>query len=157
MSDASLRTSVPGPNLVLRATDAELDAMNEWSAKQHAASGLTEACRWPPRKPQKGEDEEDETREEVEPGPGSAAATAAANRSPPPTVAEAETTIIEWLRAHVHPSLIPTDPKGSPGRIVLAGHCVHVDRAFLRRWMPRLTAFLSHRVVDVATVVERVT
>ena len=40
------------------------------------------------------------------------------------------------------------------GAAQLAGNSVHVDAAFLRRWMPRLAAHLHYRIVDVSTVME---
>jgi len=40
----------------------------------------------------------------------------------------------------------------APGTVMLAGYSVHFDREFLRRIMPTLHRFLSHRIVDVSTV-----
>ena len=40
------------------------------------------------------------------------------------------------------------------GAAQLAGNSVHVDAAFLRRWMPRLAAHLHYRIVDVSTIME---
>ena len=38
----------------------------------------------------------------------------------------------------------------------LAGNSVHMDKAFLRKDMPRLHNFLHYRIVDVSTVKELV-
>lgn len=55
----------------------------------------------------------------------------------------AEARILEFLRERLEPGLAP-----------LAGNSVHQDRAFLRRWMPRLHEFLHYRNVDVSTLKE---
>jgi oligoribonuclease len=57
--------------------------------------------------------------------------------------AAAEARVIEFLRDHVAEGVAP-----------LAGNSVHQDRAFLRRWMPRLHGWLHYRNVDVSTVKE---
>ena len=44
-SDGRLSTLVEGPSLVIHHDDDVLNAMNDWSREQHAASGLTERCR----------------------------------------------------------------------------------------------------------------
>ena len=54
-----------------------------------------------------------------------------------------EEQVVEFLREHVPEGLAP-----------LAGNSVHQDRAFLRRWMPRLHGYLHYRNVDVSTVKE---
>jgi len=59
--------------------------------------------------------------------------------------AAAEERILEWLGERCSPRSVP-----------LAGNSVHQDRAFLRRYMPRLHDFLHYRNVDVSTVKELV-
>jgi oligoribonuclease len=54
-----------------------------------------------------------------------------------------EEQVLAFLREHV-----------PEGEAPLAGNSVHQDRAFLRRWMPRLHAWLHYRNVDVSTVKE---
>ena len=60
------------------------------------------------------------------------------------TVEEAEAQVLEWLLP-----LVP-DPRRAP----LAGNSVHADRAFLRRYMPKLHDHLHYRNVDVSTIKE---
>ena len=60
------------------------------------------------------------------------------------TVAEAEEQVLEWLLP-----LVP-EPRTAP----LAGNSVHADRAFLRKYMPRLHDHLHYRNVDVSTIKE---
>jgi oligoribonuclease len=60
------------------------------------------------------------------------------------SVAEAERQVLDFVRRHV-----PT-PRTAP----LAGNTVHADRAFLRRYMPALEAYVHYRNVDVSTVKE---
>lgn len=55
----------------------------------------------------------------------------------------AETDILQMLMKH-------TPRKQCP----LAGASVHVDRSFLDRFMPRVTAHLHHRNVDVSSISE---
>ncbi|MFW6067061.1 MAG: oligoribonuclease [Myxococcota bacterium] len=59
--------------------------------------------------------------------------------------AAAEARVLDFLRSHVR-----------EGEAPLSGNSVHMDRAFLRRYMPRLEAFLHYRIVDVSTVKELV-
>ena len=40
----------------------------------------------------------------------------------------------------------------APGSAPLAGNSVHCDLAFLKRYMPRLAAHLSYRIVDVSSI-----
>ena len=61
------------------------------------------------------------------------------------TEAEAEQQTLDFIAAHVPPRAAP-----------LAGNSVHQDRLFLARYMPRLTAHLHYRNVDVSTVKELV-
>lgn len=60
------------------------------------------------------------------------------------SMTEAEDQLLEFLDTHL-PS--------HTSNLVLAGNSVYVDKEFLRRYMPRLDARLSHRVVDVSSVV----
>ncbi len=57
--------------------------------------------------------------------------------------ASAETAVIEFLSQHCVPK-----------RAVLAGNSIHQDRRFIRRYMPKLDAFLHYRQVDVSSVKE---
>lgn len=60
------------------------------------------------------------------------------------TVEQAEQQLLDFVTAHVPaPRLAP-----------LAGNTVHADRAFLRRYMPKLEAHVHYRHVDVSTVKE---
>ena len=60
------------------------------------------------------------------------------------TVADAEQEVLAFIRRHV--PIARTAP--------LAGNSVHADRAFLRRYMPELEAYVHYRNVDVSTVKE---
>jgi oligoribonuclease len=55
----------------------------------------------------------------------------------------AEELVIAFLKAHCVPK-----------RAVLAGNSIHQDRRFIRRYMPKLDAFLHYRQVDVSSVKE---
>ena len=61
------------------------------------------------------------------------------------TIEQAEDEILEFLAAW-------TEERASP----LCGNSVHQDRAFIRRQMPRLDAWLHYRILDVSTVKELV-
>ena len=61
------------------------------------------------------------------------------------TVLEAEDQLLAFLANH-------TTRGASP----LCGNSVHQDRAFIRRYMPRLEAFLHYRNIDVSTIKELV-
>jgi oligoribonuclease len=65
-------------------------------------------------------------------------------RSSRTTVAEAEKQTMEFIQRYVP----------EPGIAPLAGNSVHADRAFLRRYMPELEAWLHYRNVDVSTLKE---
>ena len=60
------------------------------------------------------------------------------------TVEQAEAEVLRFVAHHV------TEPRLAP----LAGNSVHADRAFLRRYMPTLEAYVHYRNVDVSTVKE---
>lgn len=60
------------------------------------------------------------------------------------SVAEAEQTVLEFVRTHLP----------EPGQAPLAGNSVHADRAFLRKHMPELEAWFHYRNVDVSTIKE---
>jgi oligoribonuclease len=60
------------------------------------------------------------------------------------TVEQAEEQVLTFLRRHV------PEPRTAP----LAGNSVHADRAFLRKYMPRLESYVHYRNVDVSTVKE---
>jgi oligoribonuclease len=59
--------------------------------------------------------------------------------------AEAEAEVVAFLRNHCVEK-----------RAVLAGNSIHQDRRFIRRYMPKLDAFLHYRQVDVSSVKELV-
>ncbi len=61
------------------------------------------------------------------------------------SIEQAETELLEFLAEW-------TFERTSP----LCGNSVHQDRAFLRRQMPRVDAWLHYRIVDVSTVKELV-
>lgn len=61
-------------------------------------------------------------------------------------VEAAEAQVLDFVRAHV------PQARTAP----LAGNSVHADRAFLKRFMPSLEAYLHYRNVDVSTVKELV-
>jgi oligoribonuclease len=60
------------------------------------------------------------------------------------TVAQAEEQVLAFVRRHVP----------EPGTAPLAGNSVHADRAFLRKYMPRIEEYVHYRNVDVSTVKE---
>jgi oligoribonuclease len=62
------------------------------------------------------------------------------------TLEQAEAAVLEFVMRHV------PEPRSAP----LAGNSVHADRAFLRRYMPELEAYLHYRNVDVSTLKELV-
>ena len=45
---------------------------------------------------------------------------------------------------------------GTRGKSILCGNSIGHDRRFLRRYMPRVDAFLHYRVIDVSTIKELV-
>ena len=61
------------------------------------------------------------------------------------TASEAEEQVLAFLEEHCKEGTSP-----------LCGNSVHMDRAFLAAYMPRLHAFLHYRNVDVSTVKELV-
>ena len=60
------------------------------------------------------------------------------------TVEQAEKMALEFVKEHV------PEARLAP----LAGNSVHADRAFLRRYMPELEAYVHYRNVDVSTLKE---
>jgi oligoribonuclease len=58
---------------------------------------------------------------------------------------EAEKQTLDFLAQHLMPGASP-----------LCGNSVHMDRLFISKYMPRLTAFFHYRNVDVSTVKELV-
>ena len=60
------------------------------------------------------------------------------------TVEEAEQQVLDFVCRHV------PEPHTAP----LAGNSVHADRAFLRKYMPRIEDYVHYRNVDVSTVKE---
>lgn len=65
-------------------------------------------------------------------------------RASPVTVAEAEQTVLEYVRQFV------PDPRSAP----LAGNSIATDRMFLARDMPELDGHLHYRMVDVSSIKE---
>lgn len=59
--------------------------------------------------------------------------------------AAAEEAVVAFMREHA-----------GEGKLPLAGNSIHQDRRFLRRYMPRVDAYLHYRLVDVSTVKELV-
>jgi len=57
--------------------------------------------------------------------------------------AAAEAQVVEFLAQHCVPK-----------RAVLAGNSIHQDRRFIRKFMPKLDAFLHYRLVDVSSIKE---
>jgi oligoribonuclease len=60
------------------------------------------------------------------------------------SVAAAEQQVLDFVKRHVPSARLAP----------LAGNSVHADRAFLRRYMPTLEAYVHYRNVDVSTVKE---
>jgi oligoribonuclease len=60
------------------------------------------------------------------------------------TLAEAEQTVLEYIRAFVP----------DPGTAPLAGNSIATDRMFLARDMPELDSHLHYRMVDVSSIKE---
>ena len=60
------------------------------------------------------------------------------------TLAQAEATVLEYVRAWVPES----------GKAPLAGNSIGTDKAFLERDMPELTGHLHYRVIDVSSIKE---
>ena len=56
---------------------------------------------------------------------------------------EAEAQTLRFLREHCPPAAAP-----------LAGNSVHMDRFFLRQYMPELESYLHYRNVDVTSIKE---
>jgi oligoribonuclease len=61
------------------------------------------------------------------------------------TESEAEAQTLEFLRTHCPPGAAP-----------LAGNSIHVDRWFLKQYMPALESYLHYRNVDVTSIKELV-
>lgn len=59
------------------------------------------------------------------------------------SMAEAEEALLDFISRHTE-----------EGMAQLAGNSVHVDRMFLLKYMPRVTAYLSYRIVDVSSIKE---
>ncbi|KAJ2894088.1 rna exonuclease [Coemansia aciculifera] len=60
------------------------------------------------------------------------------------TMEQAETAVLDMVKSCC----------AEPRVAVLAGNSVHVDKAFMQRYMPRLIEHLHYRIVDVSTVKE---
>lgn len=59
------------------------------------------------------------------------------------SLAEAEQTMVNFIGQHAPKDQCP-----------LAGNTVHMDKRFLDKYMPKFTAQLHYRIVDVSTVKE---
>ena len=59
-----------------------------------------------------------------------------------PALWSVELRFMEWLKAN---EIQPRDGK-------LVGYSIHFDRAFIRKRLQTLDAYLSHRMIDVSTV-----
>ena len=57
--------------------------------------------------------------------------------------ADADEAVVAFLAEHCVPK-----------RAVLAGNSIHQDRRFIRRYLPKLDAFLHYRQVDVSSIKE---
>ncbi|AAS51443.1 ACR217Cp [Eremothecium gossypii ATCC 10895] len=62
----------------------------------------------------------------------------------PKSAAQVEAELLAYIRR-----LVPR-----PGRAVLAGNSVHMDRLFMLRDFPAVVAHLSHRIIDVSSLAE---
>lgn len=68
----------------------------------------------------------------------------AEHASPLYSAPKVEQDVINWLESYgVQPQTVP-----------LMGSSVHFDRAFLKKHMPKLEAFFTHRNVDVSSIKE---
>ena len=67
----------------------------------------------------------------------------AAVRASPVSEVEAEARVLAFLAQHCVPRTAP-----------LAGNSVWNDRLFLRKYLPRVEAFLHYRIVDVSSIKE---
>ncbi|KXZ56133.1 hypothetical protein GPECTOR_1g112 [Gonium pectorale] len=56
---------------------------------------------------------------------------------------EAEDQLLAFIQEHVEENAAQ-----------LAGNSIHVDRLFLLKYMPRVTAYLNYRIVDVSSIKE---
>lgn len=57
------------------------------------------------------------------------------------SVAEAEARVLDFLQ-----------PWASPGKAPICGSSIAQDRRFIRRYMPKLEAFLHYRILDVSSI-----
>lgn len=59
------------------------------------------------------------------------------------STAQAEDETINFLKKHCAPSTA-----------LLTGNSIHMDRAYLRKFMPRIHDFVHYRMIDVSTIKE---
>ncbi|KAG5366169.1 Oligoribonuclease [Yarrowia sp. B02] len=59
------------------------------------------------------------------------------------TMAQVEAELLAYLKRHVRPQ------KG-----ILAGNCIHQDRNFLAKDMPKVHDYLHYRIIDVSSIKE---
>jgi oligoribonuclease len=57
---------------------------------------------------------------------------------------QAESIVFDFIQKHITPGECPP----------LAGNSVHVDKQFLKVYMPRVASLLHYRIVDVSTIKE---
>lgn len=66
-----------------------------------------------------------------------------ASRESDVSVNDAENQILKFVKAHAPENKCP-----------LGGNSVYMDRLFIRKYMPKLDAYLHYRVIDVSTIKE---
>lgn len=59
------------------------------------------------------------------------------------TLKDAESQILEFINQYCE-----------EGKTVIAGNSIHVDRRFIKKYMPRLDKYLHYRMIDVSSVRE---
>lgn len=65
------------------------------------------------------------------------------SRSSKITIQDAEQAMLKFLKQHVGENLCP-----------LAGNSVYMDRMFLDKYMPLVSAYLHYRIIDISTIKE---
>lgn len=108
ITDNNLHIIAEGPDIIIHQPDFILDSMNEWCARVHGQSGLTQA-----------------------------------SRESTVSVAEAAAQTLSFISAYCTPRSAP-----------LCGNSVHMDKAFLRVFMPDIDNYLHYRIVDVSSIKE---
>uniref|UniRef100_A0A8R1DJB6 Probable oligoribonuclease n=2 Tax=Caenorhabditis japonica TaxID=281687 RepID=A0A8R1DJB6_CAEJA len=57
------------------------------------------------------------------------------------SMTQAENEVIDFLKLHT-----------LPGKSPIAGNSIHMDRMFIRKYMPKLDEFAHYRCIDVSTI-----